>query len=73
MALAPMTPMMGGHNGTLLWLLFGYAIGALVVSAIFCVAYNMVARRMGGIETELGAEQTGYVREMQDLRAQAAN
>ena len=45
MSLAPMTSMMGGHSGMLLWLPFGYTIGAFVGSAIFCVAYNMVARR----------------------------
>ena len=73
MALAPMTSMMGGHSGMLLWLPFGYTIGAFVGSAIFCVAYNMIAGLMGGIEIDLGAEQTGYVREMQQSRTQASS
>ncbi len=69
MAISPMTPMMGGHPGMLLWLPFGYGIGAFVVSAIFCVAYNVVAKLVGGIEIELSGEKGSYPGEMEHSSA----
>ena len=53
MAIAPMTPMMHGHPGMLVSMPIAYALGGFLLSAILCVAYNVVAKLVGGIAIEL--------------------
>ncbi len=46
-----------GHPGRAILALIAfpilYAVGAFIVTAIFCFLYNEVARRIGGVEIEL--------------------
>ena len=64
MAIAPVTsmPMMHDHQGMLIALPFSYALGAFLVSAVLCVAYNLAAKLVGGIEIGLSASATSEER-----------
>jgi hypothetical protein len=63
MAISPVATMQD-HPAMLLALPISYAFGAFLVTALLCLAYNVVARVVGGIEVELGPEEARQVSEM---------
>jgi hypothetical protein len=53
MALTLVAPMMHHHSGMLLSVPIMYGLIGFFVSVILCLAYNVIAKLVGGIELEL--------------------